>query len=143
MREPKPRFSFNTPNSASEQCEGNPDHIDAADANESWEWIETVLVKLGFLPVKVEMRFSESHLGKVGRFDLLIGEMLEKENLGRWDALRQGNPFTVYFLLHKNALESALSFLKGKLESFELLRLCKIEVAEPAEQAWRAYHLPS
>jgi hypothetical protein len=129
-----PRFAM--PHAPGAGAPGGP--IDPADSNQNWEWIES-MGKLGFTITVVEMKYDPQALGQFGPPEVLATQLLSEE-LGRFDSIRQGNPFNLYFYVHTKTLTAGLQLIMDRLEKFGLLTLCKIGHADGQDRCWRVFH---
>ena len=114
--------------------------IDPAAANVNMEWLQG-MAKNGFTVVVVEVKSWADALGKVeAGFEERIGAELTESKLGHYDSLRTGAPFILYFYLHTETLLTGLRFIQDRLESLQLLPLCRIAHADCESKVYRVFY---
>ena len=114
-----------------------PQHADPADANRSWEWLES-MGQLGFVCVAVEVVFDQAKLQHFGPPEVLCPLLIQDE-LGHFDSLIKGNPFTIFFYVDGRRLAEALQYMRAQLDTHGLLSLAKIGYADVKPRVWRTF----
>lgn len=112
--------------------------LDPSEANTCWEWLQQ-MAKIDFTVVAVEMKYAPATLQRFGPPEVLAASLMNEE-LGHFDSLKQGDPFTLFFYAFADILPAALQFIKGKLEQLGMLDLSKIGHADCGEKVWRTFH---
>jgi hypothetical protein len=134
MNEPRQRFSGVEKPTA----EPAPEHADPADANNWWEWIES-MAKIGFTIAVIEMSFDQKALEEFGPPEVLASQLIAEE-LGHFDSVLRGNPFRLYFYIFRSKLPAWLQFAKDGLAAASLLPLSKIGYADVPDHCWRVFY---
>ena len=115
----------------------SPGGVDAADANYSEDWGQTVGA-IGFTVICLKI---EAKSGMCSYFDLIerLGEDFHDAGLGHLDSSQWGVPARHLIYADTKRLPEALDFVKARLEQDGLLSISAIGFMDLAEHCWRTF----